>query len=77
MFGRLTDKSNFQHRPAYVTSSSITPAGSVHKSMGDSVVYMWVQLLRWCVSCVWLWQRVHSGHACDLASTLCKYDLMK
>ena len=33
-------------------SSSITPAGSVHKSRGDRVVRMWVQLKRWCVSCV-------------------------
>ena len=40
----------------------ITPARSVHKSRGDSVVHMWVL------------QRGHSG---DLASTLCKYDLRK
>ena len=32
----------------HLASSSITPAGSVHKSRGDSVV----QLKRWCVSCV-------------------------
>ena len=44
-------------------SSSITPAGFVHKSRGDSVV----QLL--CVL-----QRGHNG---DLVSTLCKYDLRK
>ena len=36
---------------------------------------MWVQLKRWCVSCVWVLQRGHSGDGCDLASTLCKYDL--
>ena len=24
-------------------------AGSVHKSMGDNVVRIWVQLKRWCV----------------------------
>ena len=34
----------------HLASSSITPAGSVHKSRGDSVVHMWVQLKRWCVS---------------------------
>ena len=37
--------------------SSIIPAGSVHKSRGDSVVRMWVQLKRLCVSCVWVLQR--------------------
>ena len=36
----------------HLASSSITPAGSVQNSMGDSVVRMWVQLKRWCVSCV-------------------------
>ena len=61
----------------HLASSSITPAGSVHKSRGDSVVLMWVQLKRWCVSCVWVLQRGHSGDGCDLASTLCKYDLRK
>ena len=45
--------------------------------MGDSVVPMWVQLKIWCVSCVWVLQRGHSGDLCDLASTLCKYDLRK
>ena len=45
----------------HLTSSSITPAGSVHKSRGDNVVHMWVQLTRWCV----------------FASTLCKYDVRK
>ena len=45
----------------HLASSSITPAGSVHKSMGDSVVRMWVQLKRWCVSCVWVLHRGHSG----------------
>ena len=29
------------------------------------------------MSCVWLLQREHSGDGCDLASTLCKYDLRK
>ena len=48
----------------HLASNSITPAGSVHKSRGDSVVRMWVQ-------------RAHSGDGCDLASTLCKYDLRK
>ena len=36
----------------HLTSSSITPAGSVHKSRGDSVVRMWVQLKRRSVSYV-------------------------
>ena len=27
--------------------------------------------------CVWVLQRGHSGDGCDLASTLCKYDLWK
>ena len=76
----------------HLASSSITPAGSVHKSSGDSVVRMWVQLKRW-----WVLLRGHSplnsylfvhwildfkilyysGDECDLASTLCKYDLRK
>ena len=29
------------------------------------------------MSCVWMLQRGHSGDACVLASTLCKYDLRK
>ena len=29
------------------------------------------------MSCLWLLQRGHSGDGCDLASTLCKYDLRK
>ena len=62
------------HQPAYLTSSAVTPAGSVHKSRGDNVVRMWVQLKRWCV---WMLQRGHSGDGCVLASTLCKYDLRK
>ena len=49
----------------YLASSSITPAGSVHKSMGDNVMPMWVQLKRWCVSCGWVLQRGHSGDKCD------------
>ena len=61
----------------HLVSSSITPAGSLHKSRGDSVVRMCVQLKRWRVSCVWVLQRGHSGDGCDLALTLCKYDLRK
>ena len=61
----------------HLASSAVTPAGSVHKSRGDNVVRMWVQLRRWCVSCVWMLQRGHSGDGCVLASTLCKYDLRK
>ena len=60
----------------HLASSAVTPAGSVHKSRGDNVVRMWVQLKR-CVSCVWMLQRGHSGDGCVLASTLCKYDLRK
>ena len=30
----------------HLASSAVTPAGSVHKSRGDSVVRMWVQLKR-------------------------------
>ena len=29
------------------------------------------------MSCVWLLQRGHSGGECDLATTVCRYDLMK
>ena len=29
------------------------------------------------MSCVWMLQRGHSGDICDLASTLCKYDMRK
>ena len=38
---------------------------------------MWVQLKRWCISCVRMLQRRQSGDGCVLASTLCKYDLRK
>ena len=61
----------------HLASSAVSPVGSVHKSMGDSVVRMWVQLKRLCVSCVWVLLRGHSGDGCDLASTLCNYDLRK
>ena len=59
----------------HLASSSITPAGSVHKSRGYSVMRMWVKLKRWCVC--WVLQRGHSGDGCDLVSSLCKYDLRK
>ena len=29
------------------------------------------------MSCVWVLQSGHRGEGCDLASTLCKYDLKK
>ena len=61
----------------HLASSSITLVGSVHKSRGDSVVRLWVQLKRWRVSCVWMLQRGHSGDGCDLAKTWCKYELRK
>ena len=50
---------------------------SVHTSRGHSAVRMWVQLKRWCASCVWLLQRGNSGDGCNLASTLFKYDSRK
>ena len=62
---------------AHLASSAVIPAGSVHKSRGDNVVRMWVQLKRLCVSRVCMLQRRHSGDGCVLASTLCKYDLRK
>ena len=37
----------------HLVSSAVTPAGSVHKSRGDNVVHMWVQLKRWCVCSVY------------------------
>ena len=61
----------------HLASSVVTQTGSVHKSRGDNLVRMWVQLKRWCVLCVWVLQRRNSGDGCDLALTLCKYDLGK
>ena len=55
-------------------SISVTPAGSVHKSRGNNVVCMWVQLNR---SCVWLLQKGHSDDGYDLMSTLCTSDFRK
>ena len=60
----------------HLASSAVIPAGSVHKSRVDNVVRMRVQLNR-CVLCMRVLQRGHSGDGCDLASTLCKYDLRK
>ena len=37
---------------------------------------MWVQLKMRCVVCVCVTER-HNDDGCDLASTLCKYDLRK
>ena len=54
----------------YLASSFITLAGSAHKSSGDNVVRMWVQLMTWCVSYVWMLQRGHSEDGCVL-SRLC------
>ena len=34
------------HQPASPSICAVTPAGSVHKSRGDNVVRMWVQLKR-------------------------------
>ena len=60
-------------RTASINSNEVIR--SVHKSRGDRVVCMWVQLKIWCMSCLWVLQRGHSGHGCDLVSTLCKGDL--
>ena len=68
------------HQPASPSiwpASSITPAGSVHKSRSENLVRMRVQLKRWCVLCGWVLQRGNSGDECDLVSTLCKYDYLK
>ena len=51
----------------HLASSAVTPAGFVHKSRGENVVRMWVQLKRLCVSCEWVLQRGHSGDGCVLA----------
>ena len=40
------------------------------------MVCMWVQLKRLCVVYVGI-TKGHSGGGCNLASTLCKYDLRK
>ena len=58
----------------HLASISITSAGSAHKSSGENVVHMWVQLKRWCV---WMLKMGHSGDGCFLALTLYKYDLRK
>ena len=50
-----------------MASSSITLAGSAHKTSGDNMVHV----------CVLMLQRGHSGDGCVLTSTLCKYDLRK
>ena len=65
------------HQPTSPASCSVTTAGSVHKSKGDNVVHMGgaVEEMMYvvCVSVT----KGHSGDGCDLASTLCKYDLRK
>ena len=50
----------------HLASSSLTPAG-------DSVVRMYEEMV--CCHVCGCLQRVHSGDGCDLALTLCKYDL--
>ena len=55
LWGGVSDHPDFGPTASislHLASNSNTPAGSVHKSRGDSVVCMWVQLKRWCVSCV-------------------------
>ena len=51
----------------HLASSAVTLLGSVYKSRGDRA-----QLKKSCVL-----QRGNSGDACELALTLCKYDLRK
>ena len=41
------------------------------------MVRMWLKLNRLYVLFVCVLQREHSGDGCDLALTLCKYDLRK
>ena len=36
----------------HLVNSSIIPGGSIHKSRDDKEIRIWVQLKRWCVSCV-------------------------
>ena len=50
----------------------IWPLRCVHKSRGDNVVHMWIQLKRLCVL-----QRGRSDDGCDLALTFCMYDFRK
>ena len=60
----------------HLANGAVNPAGSVHKYRGDHAVRMWVQLTD-AVCCVCVLQRGHSSDGCDLASTLCKYELRK
>ena len=70
---RSSGLSSTSHLSAHLASSSITPAGYVHKSSGAYVGEVEEMM---CV--VWgVLQRAHSGEGCVLASTLCKYDLRK
>ena len=56
----------------HLASSSITQAGSVHKSRGGAYVGAVEEMV-----CMWVFQRGHSGDGCDLVWTLCKNDLGK
>ena len=59
-YGVSTDKYNFKNPSCgppgslsvQLASSAVTSAWSVQKSRGDNPVRMWVQLKRWCVTCV-------------------------
>ena len=57
----------------HLASSTVTTAGSVHKSRGDNVGAVEEMI---CVVYVSVTEG-YSGDGCDLASTLCKYDLRK
>ena len=56
-----------------LASSALTPAKSVHKSMGDNVGAVEEMM---CVVCVSVTRR-NSEDGCVLGSTLCKYTLKK
>ena len=62
----------------YLASIAVTPAGPVHKSRVTMWCYVVAVKEMMCIVYVrWVLQREHSGEVCDLASTLCKYDLGK
>ena len=60
-----------------MASKDATLKASVHKSRGDLVVCMCVQLNRCFVVCVSVLHKWQSGEVCVFTSTLCKYDLRK
>ena len=61
------------------TSQLLCPSDQqcCHSSGVCPTMRMWVQLKRLCLLCVCVLQIGKSGDGCDMASTLCKYDLRK